>query len=508
MLTRRQFLFSLLAGNIPLQASSSILGPWLQDLQPRSATLLWCGRPEDNLLRWEMNGQEFRLNGQPTTLADGRQIFRCRVPLEPTSRPDNDLCFLALGDSGTGSEEQSRLFQRLEAEPADLLLHTGDLAYPLATDQTLEDLYIRPYARLMSRIPFYPCPGNHDAAISLDAYLRWHSLPDPADVPAADRGRYYCFQSQGVDFYVLDSNDALWEGQRMLQWLDRQLAASRAFWRIALFHHPPYTGGKHAADETCRLAAAQLAPRLEAARVPLVLNGHEHSYQRFARASTAYVVSGGGGAGLYSPGQHPDRVTASELHHYVRGQVNGSRLHLAAIGLNGERIDEFTLSPPPVIRSVVDSAAFGPRLAPGGLASLFGYHLAAGRDGIRLSLDGQPLPLGSSSGSQLNFVLPRRAPGLARLELTTPNGSTSYEMELLPSAPSLFRDEQGVPVSERLASGHRIFLTGSGGKQVRLRSGLKDLGPFLPRPVPALPGVEQIEIALPFPMPALSVEAA
>jgi 2'-hydroxyisoflavone reductase len=46
--------------------------------------------------------------------------------------------------------------------------------------------------------------------------------------------------------------------------------------------------------------------------------------------------------------------------------------------------------------------------------------------------------------------------------------------------------EQGVPVSERLASGHRIFLTGSGGKQVRLRSGLKDLGPFLPRPVPAL----------------------
>ncbi len=507
MLTRRQTLFSLLAGNLPLRASSSILGPWLQDLQSHSATLLWCGRPEDKRLQWEVNGQPFTLTGQPTTLEDGRQIFRARISLEPSSRPDNQLRFLALGDSGTGSDEQTRLFQKLETEPADLVLHTGDLAYPLATDQTLEDFYIRPYARLMSRIPFYPCPGNHDAAVSLDAYLRWHSLPATPDVPAADQGRYYRFAAHGVDFFVLDSNDALWEGDRMLRWLDHQLATSRAFWRIAVFHHPPYTGGKHAADETCRLAALRLAPRLEAAQVPLVLNGHEHSYQRLAQANTTYVVSGGGGAGLYTPGSHPRQIAASKHHHYVRGHIRGARLQISALGLNGEILDDFTLAPPPLIQSVVDSAGFQPHLAPGGLATVFGHHLAAGADSLRLTLDGVPLPPTAVLGGQINFLLPQRPPGRARLELSSPNGVAVREIELIPSAPALFRDARGVPITERLPQGLRLFLTGSGGRRVRLRSGLQDLGLFVTRPVPSLRGVEQLDVLLPLSAATLAVAA-
>jgi 3',5'-cyclic AMP phosphodiesterase CpdA len=492
MLTRRQLLLAALASQPLLRAGSRVLGPWLQNVQPGSATLVWCGSAADSRLEWNQQTH----TGVATPLEDGRFLWKCRIPLDTPPPQSQDLRLLAFGDSGTGSPEQKQLLSRLESEAADLVVHTGDLAYPLATDQALEDHYIRPYLNLMARVPFYPCPGNHDTASGLDAYLRWHSLPPSADVAPADSGRYYRFAAQGVDFIVLDTNDSLWEGQRMIAWLERQLARSNAFWRIVVFHHPPYTSGKHAQDETCRLAAAKLAPRLEAARIPLVLNGHEHCYQRFRSAATNYVVTGGGGAGLYAPGSHPKLIRSALAHHYVRARISGWRLDLEAVTSDGTILDELRLAPPPTLDSVVDSAGYTPRLAPGGLASIFGAHLAAQADEVRITLDGQRLPLIGYTGSQLNVCLPRRAPGRGRLAIETPNGSATADVELLPSAPSLFRDAQGRPIEQRLAQSLRLWLTGSGGRRVRIRAGLRDLGLFEPVPVAGLPGLEQIEIPL------------
>jgi 3',5'-cyclic AMP phosphodiesterase CpdA len=492
MLTRRQILLAALASQPLLRGNSRVLGPWLQNVQAGSATLVWCGSSADGRLEW--NNQT--ISGAATPLEDGRFLWKCRIPLETAPAPGQDLRFLAFGDSGTGSPEQNQLLTRLESEAADIVLHTGDLAYPLASDQTLEEHYIRPYMGLMSRAPFYPCPGNHDTAGGYDAYLRWHSLPPSTGAAALDRGRYYRIGAQGVDFFVLDSNESLWEGQRMISWLERELSTSQAFWRIVVFHHPPYTTGKHANDATCRLAAEQLAPRLEAARIPLVLNGHEHCYQHFRSTATDYVVTGGGGAGLYAPGAHPKLIRSGFAHHYVRARISGWRLDLEAIGSDGTILDEFRLAPPPRINSVVDSAGFSPRLAPGGLATIFGPHLAARASEVRITLDDQPLPLIGQTGSQVNFCLPQRGAGKARLAIETPNGKAETDLELLPSAPSLFRDAQGRLLEQRLSQSLRLWLTGSGGRRVRLRSGLRDLGFFEPAPVAGWPGVEQIEIPL------------
>ena len=528
-----------------LRARTGVDGPWLQDVQGNRASLLWTGGQDDGILVWESAGRgRIEVVAQPSLLPDGRTLWKARLeglgadaevrfwvgtasggtatggtPSGSTasgkfttrSGQTGRLRFLAFGDSGTGSEAQLQLADRMSQETADLMLHTGDIAYPLSTDEALEEFYFKTYRGLMSRMPFYPCPGNHDYVDDLVPYRRWHSLPASPGVVAKDQGRYYGFEAQGVEFLSLDSNDPLWEGRNLLPWLDGRLAASRAFWRIVFFHHPPYTSGNHAKDETCRLAREQLAPRLEAARIPLVLNGHEHSYQRMLSGATNYVISGGGGGGLYESGPHEKLVLGGTWHHYLRGAIDGWRMQMEAVGLEGEVLDRLEIAPEPTLRSVVNAASFQPKVAAGSLVSVFGYHLSAGQPGLKLSLDGQQVNVIGASGGQLNLLLPQRSPGRASLRVETPNGAASIEFEIVPAAPALFRDAQGRPVLSRagLKAGDRarVYLTGSGGRRVRLRAGRNDLGLFTAQPVLTLAGVEEVELVLPVGWEELQVEA-
>lgn len=400
----------------------------------------------------------------------------------------------------------------MEGEDADLLLHTGDIAYPVSTDAALEDLYFGAYRGLMGRMPFYPCPGNHDYVEDLEPYLRWHALPGGQGTKAGHEGRYYSFEAKGVEFLSLDSNDPLWEGKAMLDWLDARLAASRAFWRVAYFHHPPYTAGKHAGDETCKLAAERLAPRLERARIPLVLNGHDHNYQRSLSGDTTYLVTGGGGAWLYEAAPHERLQASGNWHHYLRAAVDGWKMRVEAVGVDGRVLDKVQLGPGPALCSAVNTAGFEVRLAPGALVSLFGYHLAAlGKLGVKVSLDGEPLSILGAAGGQLNVLMPSRGIGRKVLTIETPNGASSLEVEILRAAPALFRDAAGRPLTSvpgSVGAKVKLFLTGSGGEKVRLRSGLNDLGEFVATPTGGMAGVEEIELPLPVGWEDLRAEAA
>ena len=88
---------------------------------------------------------------------------------------------------------------------------------------------------------------------------------------------------------------------------------SSATWKIAVFHHPPYTCGGHAGNTD---VARRWVPLFERYGVQLVLSGHDHNYQRFAaRNGVTYVVHGGGGAGplpaaRLSSSAYPPRVRA------------------------------------------------------------------------------------------------------------------------------------------------------------------------------------------------------
>jgi acid phosphatase len=175
--------------------------------------------------------------------------------------------------------------------------------------------------------------GNHDFAVDRGRY-EFALL----DMPAS----YYVRRVNDVQLIVLDSN-AITNAQT--RWLKRVLAKRTPLRRIVVFHHPPYTCGGHLGSRTVQRA---WVPLFERYGVRLVLNGHDHNYQRFTRRGVTYVVHGGGGAGLYElrgcPRGYPRRVAARVGHGFLHLTVGPDGVLVQVLDLAGKAIDRFRVT--------------------------------------------------------------------------------------------------------------------------------------------------------------------
>ena len=145
-----------------------------------------------------------------------------------------------------------------------------------------------------------------------------------------------------VELIVLDST-AITTAQT--RWLQRTLARRSGFRRIVAFHHPPYTCGGHLGSATVRKT---WVPLFERYGVRLVLNGHDHNYQRFERNGVTYVVHGGGGAGLYKlracPRTYPPRIAARVGWGFLHLAVGPEGVQVQVLNLAGMAIDRFLVT--------------------------------------------------------------------------------------------------------------------------------------------------------------------
>jgi hypothetical protein len=84
---------------------------------------------------------------------------------------------------------------------------------------------------------------------------------------------------------------------------------------------------------------------LERHRMALVLNGHDHNYQRFSSPQgVTYVVTGGGGRSLYPlddrcPPGTPPRVAEARRHHFTAVEVRDRSLAVTAVADDGAVLD-------------------------------------------------------------------------------------------------------------------------------------------------------------------------
>lgn len=113
-------------------------------------------------------------------------------------------------------------------------------------------------------------------------------------------------------------------------------------------------------------------------------------------------------------------------------------------------------TPAPVVQSVTDAAAYGPRVAPGSLASIFGTNLASGEAtagafplptnllGTSVTIGGASVPLlyvNNGSPNQINFQVPSSLKsGTGSLVVHGPGGaSASFNFTVTSSAPAIFQ---------------------------------------------------------------------
>ena len=81
------------------------------------------------------------------------------------------------------------------------------------------------------------------------------------------------------------------EGSRQLAWLKADLAAHPVACTVAIWHHPRFSSGEHGSD----VRSAPFWDALYAAGAELVVNGHDHDYERFAPQDPEGRVDPGGG---------------------------------------------------------------------------------------------------------------------------------------------------------------------------------------------------------------------
>jgi predicted phosphodiesterase len=219
----------------------------------------------------------------------------------------------------------------ITAECPAAVFHTGDfVTTPDREDQW--NTFFEIIAPLSETAPFYPARGNHDgdgtsfvSRFSLSGGTSWYavSLPD-------------------LRFLVLDSNAPLFPDSPQYQWLVDALSLGDERYHCVVLHHPIYnsTAGGHTEDEKGLIST--INGMLVASGVDLVFAGHVHAYERLEKDGVTYVISGGGGAGLYSPVERSDYSLIYEMkHHYVRLIPGQDGLLVEAVAVDGTIIDSF-----------------------------------------------------------------------------------------------------------------------------------------------------------------------
>ena len=294
---------------------------------------------------------------------DGEVLARGLSLQTAWSDADRSIRILAFGDSGNFSPEQHGLRDQMMTRRFDMFLHLGDMAYGDGKFTEFEERVFGVYRDLMSKTPTYPAPGNHEyktdeAQPYLDVYYLWEMA-----LREEDQERYYSFDYGDVHFVSLDSNPevllpAALDTENlmtddMLDWLEADLAASDKPWKVAFFHHPPYTSSERDPNVLVRNG---LLPILEGGGVDLVLCGHDHHYERtqairegkptlHEQGGIYYFVVGSGGAGLRAAtGDWWTETVDDQNHAFLDLTIDGCVARGQAIGIEGQIIDEFEIS--------------------------------------------------------------------------------------------------------------------------------------------------------------------
>ena len=402
------------------------------------------------------------------TLGSPRQSFK-------TPSAEVSFSFLHVADAGTGWTAQHRIAEQMSQEKVSLVLANGDLAYDIGNFQAVQSHFHDIYGDMMGSVPFYTSLGNHEYMTDAAAPSLVGRTAPASGVPPIDQGRYYSFDWGNVHFVCLDTNTPLyrvtWGDDSMLKWLERDLSNTRKFWRIAFFHHPGYATGTHQFEPEAELVRTHIVPILERYGVQLVLNGHEHNFQRTHPLSagkragqlspaTVYVTAGGGGQSTYVSQRNDAISQVLGVNHYLRTQVSGSKLTVTAIDINGSTIDTLDIAPTPFLaQAAIEPASSSQRIASGGLVSLYGSNLCLtstqptpstlDANGTTVFAGDTPIPVLYADANQINLHLPFNLAGKTRLTVRTANGTVSSDLDVAPVAPSIFLDAGGAAIAER-----------------------------------------------------------
>ena len=345
--------------------------PYLQRVTPDGAWLLWTtpATTPATVTAWDSangsanssaNGQKLRFNAEVDVSAPiegGRQMVARLTALQPgriycyevhdasgvlaeaagfrtAPASASTVRFVALGDLGQKGVDQLAVVEQMQRVPFEIVLMAGDLAYEDGRLEEYESYFFGVYAEVARKVPLMVASGNHDYN---------------TDDAAAFRQVFALFENGGERWYSFDWGpmhvavlDTELMGATQTDWLERDLSAATAPWKIAMMHRPAYSSGAHGSDEHVQ---EQFVPIFERHGVQLVLAGHDHHYERtHSLNGVIYIVTGAGGVGTRAVDRSDFTAFSERVSHFVHVTVEDQALTMRAIDASGMDFDSLKLT--------------------------------------------------------------------------------------------------------------------------------------------------------------------
>jgi Calcineurin-like phosphoesterase len=229
--------------------------------------------------------------------AYGRVVTRPHPQLiVNTTSAATDPVVVAAGDIANDQTQDEATAQLLRSTPGTVLA-VGDLAYPDGSLDVFQAYYDPTWGTEKTRTK--PVPGNHEYVggeqdqHGVGYFDYWNGMANQSGL-AGDRDKGYYSYDLG-DWHLIALNTGQCYGQRtiingyfqqcapdspMLTWLEQDLSQNTKLCTLAYFHHPRYSSGTDHGDDPQRTGA--IWDTLYAHDADVVINGHEHNYERFA----------------------------------------------------------------------------------------------------------------------------------------------------------------------------------------------------------------------------------
>jgi Calcineurin-like phosphoesterase len=206
----------------------------------------------------------------------------------------------ALADAGIHARDTARM---MDTTSADAIFTAGDNAYPLGSSDDFK-CYENAWGRFKSKT--FPVPGNHE-------YYQPGALPyfQYFGARAGEGGfrtGYYSFNLGNWHIVALNSPLQASGGIDQIMWLKDDLQNSNAKCTLAIWHYPVFTSGPSNGSPESRVMREAWQVLFDGG-ADLIVNGHDHLYERFAPQSPdgrrndatglTQIIAGTGGAPLY-----------------------------------------------------------------------------------------------------------------------------------------------------------------------------------------------------------------
>lgn len=276
----------------------------------------------------------------------------------PVIAGESALPFILVGDWGRNGHDDQRNVATQMGKTASAIgsrftVSVGDNFYENGVtsvdDAQWEGSFEQIYTADSLQTPWKLILGNHDYRGNVQAQLDYSARSQRWQLPAryytetvalpdgAKAAIYYLDTSPFIKKYYgskvrVDGQDS----QAQLDWLDAQLASSKAEWNIVIGHHPIYTalddsdGEEHDQPDL----VARLNPILAKHNVPVYIAGHDHTLQSVKMDDITYVVTGAGSR-TYTPKAAIRGGFASGSHGFMVAKLSGACFDYSLVDTHG-----------------------------------------------------------------------------------------------------------------------------------------------------------------------------